>query len=107
MYGACQFAELFIGQRQSYPDKELSLLRMRLTDALAHYAGDVGLNYPLEKKKKQRKTTGRKATKQLLQQGVAAAEQAETLPPLRIDRVQKLTSRSDTSFVGNPRCTVV
>lgn len=60
---------------------------MRLTDALARNAGDVGLNVPIEKKVK--RAGGARARQQQLQQQQQADQSwAATMPPLRIDRVR-------------------
>jgi hypothetical protein len=46
-----QFAELFIGQRGSYLEKEVSLLRTRLIEALQSVSGEVGLTSQEKKPK--------------------------------------------------------
>ena len=75
-----QFAELFVGQRGSYLEKEVSLLRIRLVDTLASVAGEVGLT-SMEKPKQKRligKTKG------------GGEKAAADLPALRFDKVRRL-----------------
>ena len=86
-YVKIQFAELFVGQRESYLDKEVSLLKMRLVDGLAAAVGpEIGLTSGGEDGREGGRRVG-KSKKKLLERGVRGGD-ADLLPAVRLERVE-------------------
>jgi len=73
-YVKSQFAELFTEQRESYLEKEVSLLRLRLVKALEATAGGVGLS-----------STEKRNKVLFVKQG--SGESSNTLPALRAEKI--------------------
>jgi hypothetical protein len=87
-YVKIQFAELFVGQRESYLEKEVSLLRMRLVDGLAAAVGpEIGLTSGGEDGREGGRRAG-KSKKKLLEKGMGGEGDADLLPAVRLERVE-------------------
>ncbi len=89
-YVKIQFAELFVGQRESYLEKEVSLLRMRLVNGLAQVVGpEVGLTSGAPEAGGRGGSAVKPAKKMPFgNRGGGATEDAELLPALRHDKVE-------------------
>ncbi|KAM3578136.1 hypothetical protein VYU27_000232 [Nannochloropsis oceanica] len=86
-YVKIQFAELFVGQRESYLEKEVSLLRMRLVDCLAAAVGpDIGLTDGNEGGRERGCRAG-KSKKKMIEMGFGG-ESEDLLPAVRFERVE-------------------
>lgn len=92
-YVKIQFAELFVGQRDSYLEKEVSLLRLRLVDGLAAQAGEgsPGLTGRLDERGGHHKGAtggGGGGRRSLLEKMRAAGQEPPDLPALRHERIE-------------------
>ena len=86
-YVKTQFAELFVGQRESYLEKEASLLRMRLVDGLAAAVGpEIGLTGGHENGREGGRKVG-KINKKMVEMGFGG-EGEDLLPAVRFERVE-------------------